>query len=964
MRLGRDLTQALHRSLAQQPRPTVLIPHRALLHAWEAAAALAGWRGELGRRVMLLDDLVRDLASRPGTRRIGDNLRRLLVGRLAAELSRQGRLPHIGRLVGRPGLAWSLVERIGELKLAAVPPQGFAEAVRGLGPVLQDLATVYAAWEEFLAAQGLVDREGRYPAALAALRQGADAALAPGEVWVVALPDPTGVQAAIVAELGKGRAVRVIQGEAPPGASRWGTARVETVWAADRARETDLAVRRTKRLLLEEGLSPGDVALVARDPAAYQELLARGLGEASVPLALARSESLARSPLAASALRLLRAATQPCDISVMARDRYLFGGAAAPLANLAALRGETRPAAEWLARAAARPRASPEWDEACRAWEACVQALAQFPQGGRSAQLADTLGSCVRELGVAERAAAQSGDMSALARLEELLADYALAERLMPEAAPRSLGAFAAELEACLAETDWGLGGSAVDGVALCEPVALRGLAPEAVLVLGMVEGAFPREIRLDWLLTSGARAVLRDLGLALPTLDDLRRREALLWEGVRSAASCLCYLSCPVTDADGSPELPSRFWLEAGGAGEAGTPSLPRGRVSPGWQEACGTFALQTALAREWHRPRTTAGPQAWPVQAEALLAALPWHGAVPREWGAAVALGAPGLQDERLRAEYADRPRLSPSALGAYLRCPFRYFCQYVLKLQPRQNLEDDLGALDLGRVYHAVLRQALLPWLGGPFPSDCGELLGSLEEACRQATLPDQLAPEAAVAFRRRMARRLAPLLREEAARAGRCQGRLRLAALELGFGVERPEGGLDPASTPGRFIVAGPWGSRLGGVIDRVDTAGDGCVLYDYKTGGLPDNKDIEAGLDLQLALYAAAVNRLFPQFGPVLGVTYLSAGRADKPRGVWRGLAGKTLAGGGVRKLFLDDAGWAEWLDRSIARVRAVAAGVAAGSFPAQPREEQACRSCDYSGVCRRGWGGGEAADVE
>ena len=96
-------------------------------------------------------------------------------------------------------------------------------------------------------------------------------------------------------------------------------------------------------------------------------------------------------------------------------------------------------------------------------------------------------------------------------------------------------------------------------------------------------------------------------------------------------------------------------------------------------------------------------------------------------------------------------------------------------------------------------------------------------------------------------------------------------------ELAFGLAGRRGGqMDQASRPEPVeLRAGDHRILLAGKIDRVDRIGTGdaagLLVVDYKTGRLPTAADVLTGHDLQLALYAQAVEAMLGE--PCAGGAY-------------------------------------------------------------------------------------------
>ena len=175
------------------------------------------------------------------------------------------------------------------------------------------------------------------------------------------------------------------------------------------------------------------------------------------------------------------------------------------------------------------------------------------------------------------------------------------------------------------------------------------------------------------------------------------------------------------------------------------------------------------------------------------------------------------------------------SVSSLERYLQCPFRFFSEYVLKLEEDPEDEATLNPRELGIFVHDVFRSFFQEWT----------------RAGRRAITPDNL-PEA----RRLFTEILEPLLgalspAEAAVQRTRLLGSaadegLAEAVFQLEAEWETPvidrllEYGLN-----GEFEICGDQGSRrvtLRGKADRIDLLQDGTFrVIDYKLSRAPERK---------------------------------------------------------------------------------------------------------------------------
>ena len=238
-------------------------------------------------------------------------------------------------------------------------------------------------------------------------------------------------------------------------------------------------------------------------------------------------------------------------------------------------------------------------------------------------------------------------------------------------------------------------------------------------------------------------------------------------------------------------------------------------------------------------------------------------------------------GVLDEEplltaLRTRLGAGHSFSATQLELYGRCPFRFFAQELLNLQPLRDPEDDNSALKRGNLVHLILYRfytahgeaaereenlatniADLRHLGRKVAKEMGltgffwdreleHLLGSDDYGEREGVLPHFLRLQAAAAN---------PAMPTH---------------FELSFGSYHGMGERDPQSTTTLYAIDDPETGnevRIAGKIDRIDRTADGrFIVFDYKTGRTPSVADIDTGLNLQLPLYLLAAESLFEEIG--------------------------------------------------------------------------------------------------
>jgi ATP-dependent helicase/DNAse subunit B len=337
--------------------PRIIVPGYLQLRAWRRRLAEAG--GAIGVRLMTFSQLYAEClgAASETYTELAEPVQYRLLRAIVDELP----LTHYAPLTDRPGFVQLLQAMIGELKAGMILPEAFAGAVSDLGgePRLVELAQVYAAYQARLQAQGWADRAGLGWLAVEAL---AERAPHVGRDWPLLVVDGFDSLTPVQLELLKVLSGRVgemlvtltgtgtsherplvhqrfdrtrLQLEAALGVKAQplpqkvshhaaalahleanlfaggeaqvpDTGAVELVEAPGRDGEVRAALRWLKARLVQDGMRPGDVALLARSVAPYRSFILGTAVEFGLPIRLADGLPLATNPAVAALLDLLR----------------------------------------------------------------------------------------------------------------------------------------------------------------------------------------------------------------------------------------------------------------------------------------------------------------------------------------------------------------------------------------------------------------------------------------------------------------------------------------------------------------------------------------------------------------------------------------------------------------------------------------------------------------------------------
>jgi len=863
------------------------------------------------------------------------------------------------------GSARAMAATLREVLRAGLPEEGKAdegvvadEAV-GASPRLARVVEVARAYRSGLRARGLADpAEVLWCSAGAAGRSGADGGRGPAPPWwVLGYPRIGPAEAAFLAAAAPAGSVLELPGDADPvfednravaralGTEGWRVEgwRVEDRTGGTGAAPAPAAARRGLRFasrdaeiryvltevkrLLSAGEAPDAIVLVSRDETAYGPPVQDVAWEYELPVVASYGVPLRESRVGAWTALLLDAVREGLPFEAVSRLlAHPLGGGLAPAVWEAARRTHPHGPEAWRE---LEPRTALfEWPRraargellAClqRVWEAFGLSAPPRPDAG-TPRGGDGAPGSVERAGADRRPPAVPGPAGAapaspgpaLAPADALAFQrlaVAAAGLGAPTGEPVAASAFLHDLDALLgligvpADAEPEAGGRRVE---LHTPLAVYGARYRHVFVLGAAEGVLPAPVGDDPVLDFAERRLAAARGLPLEGAVDAARREALsfravLWTLAGAAPGATFTMSYPEDSGIASPYF-AALGFEPTGPGHK-PPASPEERRRQGILEAA-------------------AGGDA----ADAVLAAARRARAVEQRREEAAG---PDAHDGVVAEAYRLGEHVfSATQLLDLGQCPFRWLARVPLRLAEPEEAEEDVTPLLRGRLYHRVLELALrrgrdAAGAGADAVAIRERALAALEAAFAEAEEAENAVSVPAWPLRR--AYHLEALRRVLAADSFLPEG-AEVVALERRF----PARGAEPPRWRG-FPVRG--------IVDRIDRREGGLVLVDYKTrasrpAGVQDDAG-RARLDLQLPLYLeAAAPALFPD-EPVAGAQYYSLTKAEVL--------------GEVRLGAARDAELAAFAERA----REMLEG---GSYPVAPDVDfQACRTCDFDLVCRKG----------
>ena len=493
------------------------------------------------------------------------------------------------------------------------------------------------------------------------------------------------------------------------------------------------------------------------------------------------------------------------------------------------------------------------------------------------------------------------------------------------------------------------------------------------LFLAGLSEKSFPAADGDDGMYSHADRQRLIEAGLPLPSRSDRQAEEMLLFYEVINSATTRLWLSYPSVDESGEPLTPSPYVAEV--------------------IRACGA----TAIAREEQIdlspiPAATdvCSPDAFRIRAAAdaldgksdQLAALVSHDA---RMGESLLRGLEFARSRQNRERFtacegilsesaakalaADFPPdrvFSATELEAYAHCPYRYFLERVLHVEPTEDIALEVDYAERGQMAHnllAAFHRRLNAASGGPAspvalsPEEFARVLAEASAETLDPPSGDGLADALREIDRRKLREWLANYI-EQHAKYDKlwkdCESPLRPEMFEVSFGRKLREDQAPPSTAEPLELISEGETIRLSGRIDRIDIGKVGSQtvfnIVDYKTGGsIKFSEDAcRRGGALQLPLYAMAAAELILNDRDGLpwqgGYWYFAEG-GFKPR---QALRMYELSGGHI---VLNET-WETIRGFMADTVGGLVKAMRRGEFPVWSDDKDCTGRCPFGTVCR------------
>ncbi|MFN0198038.1 MAG: PD-(D/E)XK nuclease family protein [Planctomycetaceae bacterium] len=552
-----------------------------------------------------------------------------------------------------------------------------------------------------------------------------------------------------------------------------------------------------------------------------------------------------------------------------------------------------------------------------------------------------------------------------------------------PDVAKLSLADFLQYLNDLMRSTPLPKMKGRVNGVRILSAQTARHLDIPYLLLVGMNEGSFPSPRRENCLYGEQERAKLRELGVPFSIMRMHQHDEMNLFYSVVTRASTSLVFCYSTVDAGGHPMYASPYVTALKGLCAPETLKLTHyGQLDPipDRSEVLTPADLRIRATHDVYQHdaglfQSMRGIPECSDVAETILASA--HTAALRENQTIFSTHEGMIHTPQalayLQNMYPPGREYSATELENYAICPFRFFVNSILDVQPLESPEPETDYRRRGIMVHQIL-SALLREAHNEEAPPAEWTTEALIERFRE--LVSQNFGQRVSDSRLQVSlNRIEQKLLEEWGSIYDQQWRKYVAdfteawdapplpdALEVAFGAapNETESELPPQHEtqtryPPLVIGEGQNALSLRGRIDRIDVGKNGEArvynIIDYKTGAARrfSREDVISGTSLQLVIYALAVQRLGivgPDARP-----YQMLFWSIKDKGYENGFRSKK----GARRQDcapLDKAVWQSLVVIIETRLPELVTQLRGGQFPVYNADENCTGFCDYRTVCR------------
>jgi len=536
-----------------------------------------------------------------------------------------------------------------------------------------------------------------------------------------------------------------------------------------------------------------------------------------------------------------------------------------------------------------------------------------------------------------------------------------------------SYSEFARKLVHMLEQSTYRSPGEGQNQVRICSAELAPNKTFSDIYLAGLVEGEFPRRMSRSGFASPEEIKRWKFFGVDLHNPRHHAGFESALFNSLLERARERIVITCPNTDIVGGEELIPSFLLTGGK--EEGLHSILA--VEPFESSTNFPVSVKDLVAnRLWRNQNSAMVAMTHPdVASYTEKISSPVAMLKARESGASRLVYNGWLMDLVTSGSLkVNMPKdWSSSRLNDYGKCPFKYWTNHVLRVEPHEEPTHDLVVTTLGETYHKALELFYIELksrnqsLMETSDEDIQRILDSVAKTAiiSMNARADVKRGEFAAYENQEIVFRLSRFIQEEKRRELKDQGRFRPTYFEHGFGSGRTR----DTSAPPLIIKADGKEIKIVGVIDRIDVAaettssGNSKVrVIDYKSGSTPiTEKDTLAGRNLQMAIYAMAVSQSILPGAEVECGQFLSISKAGTIGSL--DFVKKTKKARDAEPVAEEEAEQ-NILDKSRDYIVDYVTRISKGDFEVKPNGEASCKGCPHSMICRITESGGSREEED
>ncbi|MCC6796524.1 MAG: PD-(D/E)XK nuclease family protein [Candidatus Hydrogenedentes bacterium] len=449
----------------------------------------------------------------------------------------------------------------------------------------------------------------------------------------------------------------------------------------------------------------------------------------------------------------------------------------------------------------------------------------------------------------------------------------------------------------------------------------------------GMNEGEFPAPPPTDAVYSDEDWADMVSAGARIELRSKQMEREMLLLHHVLGRAQVEAHLSWSTTSSDGRPLAQSPFVEDVKGLLDRELESMYSAtNYLPTLDTASSEHDLRNVS--NVHADVERAFPDAFASVTAGLDVEARRNSRDKFDEYDGILTGADSLA--QLAENFGGDRLFSAAQLESYVNCPFQFFLQRVLRIEPDEAPDEEFDPRTRGRILHETLQQFHTNYREVPtsaIPLEAGRetLLHICGEVFDRHAQREVSAPRGVVRMERaRLQAQLSryfDFAREE-------ESPWKPSHFEVGFGRAHATSD-EPLTRSEPFALDTDAGTvLLSGRIDRIDLKEEVARIIDYKTTLPNSTKDVAEGVSLQLPLYAVALEEMLMRGVECREARLVQPGRRKTAEVMQRGKD--------------------KWDERRTAMMQSIAravTGIRAGLFSPTPHNER-CRVCSSCRVCR------------